>query len=60
MKALVDTVTTPMLLKTVLSGKLQPKQLITNHFTLDQGMQACDAFGNAIKKHALKVIITNV
>ena len=56
---LVDTVTTPMLLKTVTSGKLQPKQLITHHFTLDQVMQAYDTFGNAMKEHALKIIITN-
>ena len=56
---LVDTVTTPMLLKTVASGKLQPKHLITHHFTLDQTMQAYDTFGNAMKEHALKVIISN-
>jgi len=56
---LVDTVTTPMLLKTVVSGRLQPKQLITHHFGLDQVMQAYDTFGNATKEHALKVIITN-
>ncbi|MDO9066466.1 MAG: zinc-dependent alcohol dehydrogenase family protein, partial [Chloroflexota bacterium] len=56
---LVDTVTTPMLLKTVASGKLQPKQLITHHFTLDQVMQAYDTFGNAMKERALKIIITN-
>jgi len=56
---LVDTVTTPMLLKTVVSGKLQPQQLITHHFTLDQVMQAYDTFGNAMKEQALKVIITN-
>ncbi|MBK9207682.1 MAG: zinc-dependent alcohol dehydrogenase family protein [Anaerolineales bacterium] len=56
---LVDTVTTPMLIKTVVSGKLQPKDLITHHFTLDQVMQAYDTFGDAMKKEALKVIITN-
>lgn len=56
---LVDTVTTPMLLKTVASGKLRPQQLITHHFTLDQIMQAYDTFGNAMKEHALKVIISN-
>ena len=56
---LVDTVTTPMLLKTVVSGKLQPQQLITHHFMLDQIMQAYDTFGNAMKEDALKVIITN-
>ena len=56
---LVDTVTTPMLLKTVMSGKLQPSQFITHHFTLDEVMQAYDTFGNAMKEEALKVIITN-
>lgn len=56
---LVDTVTTPMLLKTVLSGKIQPAQLITHHFALNDIMQAYKTFGNAMKEHALKVIITN-
>ena len=56
---LVDTVSTPMLMKTVASGKLQPQQLITHHFTLDQVMQAYDTFGDAANTHALKVIITN-
>ncbi len=32
---LVDTVTTPMLLKTVRSGTIEPKQLITHHFPFD-------------------------
>jgi alcohol dehydrogenase len=56
---LVDTVTTPMLLKTVASGKVQPKQLITHRFKLDDIMQAYDTFANAMKEQALKVIITN-
>ena len=56
---LVDTVTTPMLLKTVMSGKVQPKQLITHHFALKDIMQAYDTFGNAMKERALKVIVTN-
>jgi alcohol dehydrogenase len=56
---LVDTVTTPMLLKTVQSKKLQPKQLITHHFRLDQVMEAYETFGNAAKEKALKVILTN-
>ncbi len=54
-----DTVTTPMLLNTVASGKLQPAQLITHHFRLDQVMHAYDTFGNAMQEHALKVIISN-
>ena len=48
-----------MLLKTVVSGKLQPKQLITHHFALNDIMRAYDTFGNAMKERALKVIITN-
>ncbi len=56
---LVDTVTTPMLLKTVQSGKLQPQKLITHRFALDQIMKAYDTFGNAAKEKALKVILTN-
>ncbi len=55
---LVDTVTTPMLLQTVISGKLQPQQLITHHFAMDQVMQAYDTFGAAMKEEALKVIIS--
>ena len=56
---LVDTVTTPMLLKTVQSNKLQPKQLITHHFRLDQVIEAYETFGHAAKEKALKVILTN-
>jgi alcohol dehydrogenase len=56
---LVDTVTIPMLLKTVISGKLKPKQLITHHFDLKDIMKAYDTFGNAAKEKALKVILTN-
>ncbi|KAA0229924.1 alcohol dehydrogenase [candidate division KSB1 bacterium] len=56
---LVDTVTTPMLLKTVRSGKLQPRRLITHHFALNEIMKAYDTFGNAAREKALKVILTN-
>ena len=54
---LVDTVTTPMLLKTVRSGKIEPKLLITHRFKLDQILDAYETFGNAASNHALKVII---
>ena len=56
---LVDTVSTPMLLKTVVSGKVMPKQLITHHFALHDAMQAYATFGNAMDERALKVIISN-
>ena len=54
---LVDTVSTPMLLKTVQSGKLDPKKLITHHFKLDGIIDAYDAFSRAASTRALKVII---
>lgn len=54
---LVDTVTTPMLLKTVASHKIDPKKLITHHFKLADILQAYDTFGRAADTHALKVII---
>ena len=56
---LVDTVSTRLLLKTVMSGRLQPKRLITHRFRLDEIMQAYDIFGSAAKERALKVIINN-
>ena len=56
---LVDTVTTPMLFKTVQSKKLDPQKLITHRFRLDQIMEAYDTFGNAEKEKALKVILTS-
>ena len=56
---LVDTYTIPMLMKTVGSGELEPDQLITHHFELDQIMDAYDTFGNASEEKALKVILEN-
>ncbi len=56
---LVDTVSTPLLLKTVQSGKIDPNRLITHHFQLDQIMDAYETFGNAATEKALKVILTN-
>lgn len=54
---LVNTNTTPMLLKTVQSGELHPAQLVTHRFGFGEFMQAYDVFGNAGKNHALKVVI---
>ena len=56
---LVDTVTTPMLLKVVRSGKLQPSQLVTHHFAMKDIMKAYDTFGNAAQEGALKVVLRN-
>jgi alcohol dehydrogenase len=54
---LVDTSTTPMLLKTVLAKKIDPTRLITHHFKLDQILDAYDTFERAPDTKALKVII---
>jgi len=54
---LVDTVSTSMLLKTVQSGKIDPKLLITHRFKLDDILEAYDTFANAVDTKALKVII---
>ena len=54
---LVDTITTPMLLRNVVAGKLQAKKLITHQFRLDEMMKAYDTFGNAAKEKALKVLL---
>lgn len=56
---LVDTVTTPMLLKTVASKKIDANKLITHHFKLNDIINAYDTFQNAARDKALKVILTN-
>jgi len=55
---LVDTVSTPMLLKTVTARKVDPTQLITHRFTLDDVLAAYDTFARAAETRALKVLIT--
>jgi alcohol dehydrogenase len=54
---LVNTNTTPMLLKLVTEGKLSVDKFITHHFKLDDMMSAYDTFGRAAETKALKVII---
>jgi len=56
---LVDGVTTQLLLKTIMSGRLLPKQLISHRFMLGDIMSAYETFGNAAREQALKVILTN-
>jgi alcohol dehydrogenase len=54
---LVDTVTTPMLLKLIQSGRLRPQKLVTHRFGLADVTRAYDTFGNAAEERALKVIL---
>ncbi|MES2883738.1 MAG: zinc-binding dehydrogenase [Pseudomonadota bacterium] len=54
---LVDSITIPLLLKTVQSKRIDAAQLITHHFKLSDILQAYDTFGRAADTKALKVII---
>lgn len=54
---LVDTVSTPMLLKTVAARAIDPLRLITHRFTLDDIPDAYDTFSRAADTGALKVLI---
>lgn len=57
---LVDTVSTPMLFKTVQSKKIQPRKLITHRFKLEEIVKAYDTFGRAAEEKTLKVILNAV
>ena len=57
---LVDTVTIPMLLKTVQSRKIDLKLLITHRFKLDRILDAYDTFERAASTRAPKIIIDGV
>jgi alcohol dehydrogenase len=54
---LVDTVSTPMLLKVLKAKKIDPKKLITHRFKLTDILEAYETFGHAAKTKALKVIL---
>lgn len=56
---LVDTATTPMLLKIVQSGKIDPSVFITHRFKLTDILNAYDTFKRSSETKALKVIIEN-
>jgi alcohol dehydrogenase len=55
---LVDTVTTPVLLKAVTGKRIDPASLITHRFTLEKILDAYDTFGRAAETRALKVLIS--
>lgn len=55
---LVDTSSTPMLLKAVAGKKIQAKRLVTHHFPFNQIIEAYDSFRDASKTHALKLVIS--
>ena len=55
---LVSTNTTPMLLKTLNSGKVDPARLVTHRLKLDEIMEAYEIFSNAAREKAMKIILT--
>jgi alcohol dehydrogenase len=54
---LVDTVSTPMLLRTVRGRRLDPRQLVTHRFPMADIVAAYDTFGRAAATKALKVVL---
>ena len=55
---LVDTFSTPKLLKLIGEGRLDPTPFATHHFALDAAEEAYDVFGDAARTGALKVVLT--
>ena len=55
---LVDTFTTPKLLKLIAEGRLDPTPFATHHFALTETEQAYDVFADAAHTNALKVVLT--
>jgi len=54
---LVNTNTTPMLLRLVAEGRLDVEKFASHHFKLDDMLQAYDTFARAAETKALKVVI---
>jgi Threonine dehydrogenase and related Zn-dependent dehydrogenases len=54
---LVNTNTTPMLLRLIAEGRLDVDKFVSHHFKLDEMLAAYDTFGRAAETKALKVII---
>ena len=57
---LVDTSTTPTLLRLIEGGRLDPTIFATHHFALADTEQAYDIFSAAAETHALKIVLQAV
>jgi alcohol dehydrogenase len=55
---LVDTFTTPTLIRLLAGGQLRTSTLVTQRFALDDMLAAYDTFGRASETGALKVVLT--
>ncbi|HET6809429.1 MAG TPA: zinc-dependent alcohol dehydrogenase family protein [Acidimicrobiales bacterium] len=54
---LVDTFSTPTLMRLLTSGQVDASRFVTHHFALDHFMEAYEVFGNAAATGALKVVL---
>ncbi|OEJ28348.1 alcohol dehydrogenase [Streptomyces agglomeratus] len=54
---LVDTYSTPLLLRMMAAGRLPSAELVTHHFKLEQMEEAYDVFSRAADTGALKVVL---
>ena len=55
---LVDTITTPQLMRLIAERRLDPSPFATHRFALSQTEDAYDVFAAAADTHALKVVLT--
>ena len=55
---LVDTYSTPTLLRLVTSGQINARRFVTHHFGLDEFDEAYDVFSRAADTGALKVVLS--
>ena len=55
---LVDTYSTPTLLKLTTGHQMDAAKFVTHHFDLDDFIEAYDVFGRAAETGALKVVLT--
>jgi alcohol dehydrogenase len=55
---LVDTFTTPKLMKLIAEGRLDPTPFATHRFELDETMEAYETFAHAATTNALKVVLS--
>ncbi|MEO7092321.1 MAG: alcohol dehydrogenase, partial [Polyangiales bacterium] len=54
---LVDTCSTPLMIRMIQARKIDPLPLITHHFTFDKMVAAYENFGDAATTGVLKVIV---
>jgi alcohol dehydrogenase len=55
---LVDTSSTPRLLRLITEGRLDPLPLATHRFKLDEMLDAYEVFANAAETDALKIVLS--